>query len=243
MVGGFNEVSGLQAAEVKATAKAGQRVHSQTGRTDQIFRELGFEKGHCGLDHSVIMSDDMQNQDRTQNLSVVLMDNAGKATLEFSESVPVKWAGPGLRAGASEIAVETVELAHKGLQLSSRAHQEGRKFTWNICNQSLGDSGSPRAKRLPDLCQVHGCTARVHVNAGCRLDPALWYGPFRAREFHPSSLDGCLSLRARPCFSPRCGLFGLRKRKTGSRENSTEWGVSARVQGQERLPAVEEESR
>jgi len=47
----------------------------------------------------------------------VLMDSAGeeKRRWNFQRAYPVKWAGPDMRATASEVAVETLELAHEGL--------------------------------------------------------------------------------------------------------------------------------
>jgi hypothetical protein len=34
---------------------------------------------------------------------------------DFKEAFPVKWSGPGLRADAAQIAVESIELRHRGL--------------------------------------------------------------------------------------------------------------------------------
>ena len=52
-----------------------------------------------------------------KNVSVLLMDESGEEKLRwnFRRAYPVKWSGPGLRAGANEVAVESIELAHKGL--------------------------------------------------------------------------------------------------------------------------------
>jgi hypothetical protein len=33
----------------------------------------------------------------------------------FADAYPVKWAGPELRASSNAVAVETVELAHRGI--------------------------------------------------------------------------------------------------------------------------------
>jgi phage tail-like protein len=50
------------------------------------------------------------------NLSIVLMDEAGQDRWRwnFKDACPVKWSGPDLRAGSAELAVETLELAHRG---------------------------------------------------------------------------------------------------------------------------------
>ena len=52
-----------------------------------------------------------------KNLSVVLLDGQGAEALRWNvlQAYPVKWSGPDLHALASEIAFETVELAHHGI--------------------------------------------------------------------------------------------------------------------------------
>jgi len=52
-----------------------------------------------------------------KNVSVVLLDGDGSEKLRWNvlDAYPVKWSGPDLHAMASEIAFETVELAHHGI--------------------------------------------------------------------------------------------------------------------------------
>lgn len=49
--------------------------------------------------------------------SIVLLDQAGNKRWcwYFRAAYPVRWSGPELRAGAAEVALETLELAHRGL--------------------------------------------------------------------------------------------------------------------------------
>ena len=53
-----------------------------------------------------------------KNGSVVLLDRQGQeqARWNFFNGWPAKWTGPSLSAEASDIAVETLEIAHEGLQ-------------------------------------------------------------------------------------------------------------------------------
>jgi phage tail-like protein len=53
--------------------------------------------------------------------SIILLDEARKVVLRwrFVEGWPVKWEGPGLNATANEVAIETLEIAHEGLELDS----------------------------------------------------------------------------------------------------------------------------
>ncbi|GAB4569834.1 MAG: phage tail protein [Anaerolineae bacterium] len=55
---------------------------------------------------------------QTPNIAIVLMDEAGNAVKRWNliRAFPVKWVGPDLKANASEVAIETLELAHEGIQ-------------------------------------------------------------------------------------------------------------------------------
>ena len=51
--------------------------------------------------------------------SITVFDDAGQqvARYNFYEAWPVRWEGPTLNAAVSEVAIETLELAHEGLEL------------------------------------------------------------------------------------------------------------------------------
>ena len=53
--------------------------------------------------------------------TIVLLDESRKQVLRwrFAEGWPVKWEGPALNAQANEIAIETLEIAHEGLELEA----------------------------------------------------------------------------------------------------------------------------
>jgi len=50
--------------------------------------------------------------------SVILLDRQGqeKVRWNFKEAWPAKWTGPSFSAESSELAIETLELAHEGLE-------------------------------------------------------------------------------------------------------------------------------
>jgi phage tail-like protein len=54
---------------------------------------------------------------RRANGSIVQLDATGKEVLRwnFVDGWPSRWEGPSFNAGASEISVETLEIAHEGL--------------------------------------------------------------------------------------------------------------------------------
>lgn len=56
--------------------------------------------------------------DARRNLAVILMDDEGnpKSRWEFSDAWPSKYDAPDLSAKGSDIAIETLEIAHEGMQ-------------------------------------------------------------------------------------------------------------------------------
>jgi len=59
----------------------------------------------------------MRGTVQRKQVSVVLMSSSGdeKRRWKLQNAYPVKWSGPDLKATASEVAIETLELAHEGL--------------------------------------------------------------------------------------------------------------------------------
>ena len=55
---------------------------------------------------------------KRKNGSIVLLDNAGqeKVRWNFFNAWPAKWTGPSLSAEGNDVAIETLELAHEGLE-------------------------------------------------------------------------------------------------------------------------------
>ncbi len=56
-----------------------------------------------------------------RNGAIILMDESRADVLRwyFRNAWPAKWEGPDLDAAANEVAIETIELAHEGLELES----------------------------------------------------------------------------------------------------------------------------
>lgn len=119
-VGGFTEVSGLQLeTEVEDYREGGvnEYVHKlpgptrypsnlvlKRGLTDSELLWRWYQSGILGVAPRL-------------SGSIVLLDSAGeeKWRWNFIEAYPVRWIGPDLRAGTAEVAVETLELVHRGL--------------------------------------------------------------------------------------------------------------------------------
>ena len=50
--------------------------------------------------------------------SIILLDESRQevARWNFHEAWPAKWEGPTLKAGTSEVAIETLEIVHEGFE-------------------------------------------------------------------------------------------------------------------------------
>jgi len=123
-VGGFSEVTGLQ-VEVEVFD------YREGGLNDYIHKLAGPVRypsnlilKHGLMDAEAIWQWEQQmlrGEVKRHNVSIILMNSAGKDKWrwEFQDAFPVKWSGPDLRASSAEVAIETLELAHRGLMASS----------------------------------------------------------------------------------------------------------------------------
>lgn len=119
-VGGFSEVTGLQVeTEIKEYREGGlnEYMHRLAGPT-RYPSNLILKRGLTDVDtlirwHQAVT----QGTVNRFNGSIVLLDITGQERWRwnFLQAYPVKWIGPNLRASASEVALETLELAHNGI--------------------------------------------------------------------------------------------------------------------------------
>jgi phage tail-like protein len=117
---GFSEVSGLQVeTEVQEYREGGvnEFIHKRAGPTrypSNLVLKKGITVVHELWDWYWQVT---QGIIERRNLSVLLMDTTGQEQRRwnFEQAYPVKWVGPDLRASANEVAVESLEFAHKGL--------------------------------------------------------------------------------------------------------------------------------
>ncbi len=117
---GFSEVSGLQAEiETQDYREGGvnEYIHKFAGPT-KYPSNLILKKGVT--DDKELWSwycDVMNGKITRKSVSVLLMNTSGEEKRRWNlyNAYPVKWSGPDLKAAASEVAVEVLELAHEGL--------------------------------------------------------------------------------------------------------------------------------
>jgi phage tail-like protein len=116
----FTEVSGLQ-VEMEVFE------YQEGGMNDFVYRLPGRTKvGNITLKRGMTRSNDFFHwcmevaggQITRRNVAVVMYDVAGKEVLRwnFVGAYPVKWVGSQFQAAGNTPAIETLELAHNGLQ-------------------------------------------------------------------------------------------------------------------------------
>jgi phage tail-like protein len=67
------------------------------------------------------MQETLEGKVTRRSISVVLLNDAGDEVMRFNfrDAWPVKWSGPILNAEASDVAIETLEIAHEELSIPS----------------------------------------------------------------------------------------------------------------------------
>lgn len=110
----FTEVSGLQ-IEMQVT-------EYEEGGTNNFIHKLPgrLKVSNVTLKHGLTRSNDFLSwclSLERRNVSVVMYDVAAKPVMRwnFTDAYPVKWVGPQFTADSTAIAIETVELAHRGV--------------------------------------------------------------------------------------------------------------------------------
>jgi phage tail-like protein len=119
LVAGFSEVSGLQAEiEFQEYREGGvnEFIHKRPGPV-KYPSNLILKRGIT--DSTELWSwycEVMRGKIERKPVDLVLMSTTGEESRRWRllNAYPVKWTGPELKATASEVAVETLELAHEG---------------------------------------------------------------------------------------------------------------------------------
>lgn len=120
IVGGFTEVTGLQAeTELMELAEGGLNTHVHQLPKRTKYPPLVLKRG---ITNSSELWDWYANvvsgKITRKSGSVILQNQAGKELCRwnFFESYPVKWTGPDMNATTSSIAIETLQLVHNGIK-------------------------------------------------------------------------------------------------------------------------------
>jgi len=118
----FTECSGLEVqTEVKEYQEGGLNdvVHRLPGRSK--VSNVTLKRGIALKNNSNQLWDwyrnAVQGRIKRKNISIVLHNLQGKEVMRwnFTGAYPVKWSGPTFNAGENAVTIETLELAHEGM--------------------------------------------------------------------------------------------------------------------------------
>ena len=120
-VAGFSECSGLSTDT--------DPIEYRTGSEDITVRKVpGLKKfANVSLKRGMTQNLDLWNWRKTvldgvtqrKDGSITLLNEARQPAMRwhFRQGWPAKWEGPSLNATGNEVAIETLEIAHEGLEL------------------------------------------------------------------------------------------------------------------------------
>jgi len=121
--GGFSEASGLTTDTNIIEYREGAEQQGTTRKLPGLmkFNNIVLKRGYTA-DKKLYEWRKKVMDGKTQRASgsIVLLDEARNESLRwnFREGWPSKWEGPALNAKTSEVAIETLEIAHEGLELA-----------------------------------------------------------------------------------------------------------------------------
>lgn len=119
--GSFSEVSGLGVEVAPIEYRNGSEdgtVRKMPGL--QKFTNIALKRGVIGdLAFWSWIKSVMDGQVQRANGTITLLDESGQPvmTWKFRRAWPCKWTGPTLNASKNEVAIETLELCHEGLEV------------------------------------------------------------------------------------------------------------------------------
>jgi phage tail-like protein len=119
----FSECAGLEmSVKFEEVREGGQNeyVHRLPGRVE--YGNLVLKRGYAEDNDFFKWCISCFNRQKIErrNVTVTLVSQDHTANIfawTFVEAYPVKWSGPSFKAGDNAIVIESVELAHRGLQI------------------------------------------------------------------------------------------------------------------------------
>ena len=120
VVGGFSEVSGLQAeTQVEDYREGGVNDFIHRLPKETRYPNLTLKRGITDSDVLWKWHQDVINGKIARKSGyIILLDSEGneKWRWNFIDAYPAKWVGPDLRADSNTVAFEAVELVHNGIK-------------------------------------------------------------------------------------------------------------------------------
>jgi phage tail-like protein len=119
-VGGFSECSGIQLeTEVHDYPEGGRNTHVHKFPTRTKQSNITLKRGIVDRELWDWYYKLTQGEVQFRNGSVLVHDPSGSQVVmewQFRQAFPCKWQGPELNATQNNVAVETLELCHHGLE-------------------------------------------------------------------------------------------------------------------------------
>jgi len=119
--GGFSEASGLSTDTTVIEYREGNEI-TTTRKLPGLMKYNNIVLKRVWTQNDALWKwrqKVINGKTERQSGSIVLLDEARNPALRwnFREGWPSKWEGPALNAKTSEVAIETLEICHEGLEL------------------------------------------------------------------------------------------------------------------------------
>jgi phage tail-like protein len=123
---GFKQASGLDSSSDATKYREGSDTSLAQRQLPGLlsFSNISLQRGITAdrelWDWRKSIADGTTSPSR-RSLSIVLRDHAGKEKIRWNvkNCWPVKWSGPSFDATSDAVAIETLELAHEGIEVQS----------------------------------------------------------------------------------------------------------------------------
>ena len=122
-IGGFSECSGLEMTlDVKDYKEGGVNEYVHKFVSSASYSNISLKKGMSLSDDLWIWHNDyIQGKGKRRDGLISLLNETGLPVKvwKFKRGIPLKWTGPSFNATQNSIAIETLEIAHEGIELLS----------------------------------------------------------------------------------------------------------------------------
>jgi len=120
LVGGFSEVSGLQAeTELHEFAEGGVNEYIHRFPKRKKYPPIALKRGLTSSNELWDWFQESNTGKINRKSGSIIMEDLKKTELcrwNFFEAYPVKWIGPDFNSSKSSVAIETLEIVHNGLK-------------------------------------------------------------------------------------------------------------------------------
>jgi phage tail-like protein len=125
-ISGFSEISGLDASiEMFDYKEGGRNDYLHKFATRASFGNITFKRGVAVTPDLLQWHDEVRQGSfgARRGIMIAHLADDGSPALVWSvhRALPVKYVGPSWNAGSSSVAIESLEIAHEGLELVSSA--------------------------------------------------------------------------------------------------------------------------